>query len=208
MNSFSKRLFDIFFSALGLAVLCIPFLIIALCIKLTSPGPVIFRQQRIGRKGKIFFVVKFRTMFTDAERQGTITTSGDTRITPIGRWLRRYKLDEFPQLWNVLIGKMSFVGPRPDVPGYADRLEGAARKILELRPGITGPASLYFRNEEGLLAKADNPREYNDTVIWPKKAELNLAYAENWSFWRDIGYILITVVPWADTWLKLVKREI
>jgi lipopolysaccharide/colanic/teichoic acid biosynthesis glycosyltransferase len=134
-------------------------------------------------------------MFTDAERHGTITTSTDSRITPIGRWLRRYKLDEFPQLWNVLIGKMSFVGPRPDVPGYADRLEGAARTILELRPGITGPASLYFRNEEDLLATSKDPREYNDTVIWPRKVELNLAYAENWSFWKDIGYILITVIP-------------
>jgi lipopolysaccharide/colanic/teichoic acid biosynthesis glycosyltransferase len=154
----------------------------------------------------MFFVVKFRTMFTDAERHGTITTSTDSRITPIGRWLRRYKLDEFPQLWNVLIGKMSFVGPRPDVPGYADRLEGVARTILELRPGITGPASLYFRNEEDLLASSKNPKEYNDTVIWPKKVDLNMQYVETWSFWKDIGYILITVVPLVDKWLKLVKR--
>jgi lipopolysaccharide/colanic/teichoic acid biosynthesis glycosyltransferase len=208
MNSFSKRLFDIFFSALGLAVLCIPFLFVAICIGLTSPGPVFFRQKRVGRKGKTFFVVKFRTMFTDAERHGTITTSSDDRVTPVGRLLRRYKLDEFPQLWNVLIGKMSFVGPRPDMPGYADRLEGMARIILELRPGITGPASLYFRNEEELLASEKDPKKYNDTVLWPKKVELNLAYVENWSFWKDIGYILITIMPWADKWLKLVKSEI
>ena len=206
MNPLSKRLFDIFFSALGLAALCVPFLIVALCIKLTSPGPVFFRQQRIGRKGKSFFVIKFRTMFTGAERHGSITTSNDSRVTPVGRWLRRCKLDEFPQLWNVLVGKMSFVGPRPDVPGYADRLEGIARIILELRPGITGPASLYFRNEEKLLASEKDPKKYNDTVIWPKKVELNLAYAENWSFWRDIGYILITVFPFLNKWLKLVKR--
>jgi lipopolysaccharide/colanic/teichoic acid biosynthesis glycosyltransferase len=100
---------------------------------------------------------------------------------------------------------MSFVGPRPDVPGYADRLEGIARIILELRPGITGPASLYFRNEEKLLASEKDPKKYNDTVIWPKKVELNLAYAENWRFWKDIGYILITVAPPLDKWLKLIK---
>ena len=202
---FVKRTFDILASFAGLAVLFIPFLFVALCIKLTSPGPVFFRQQRIGRKGKPIFVIKFRTMVAGAEKHGSITTSSDSRVTPVGRWLRRYKLDEFPQLWNVLAGKMSFVGPRPDVPGYADRLQGIARMILELRPGITGPASLYFRNEEELLAKADNPRDYNDTVIWPKKVELNLAYAENWSFWKDIGYILITVVPSLDTWMKLIK---
>lgn len=207
MNHLSKRAFDIFFSALGLAALCVPFLIVALCIKLTSPGPVFFRQQRIGRKGKSFFVIKFRTMFAGAEKHGTITASNDSRVTPIGRWLRRFKLDEFPQLWNVLIGKMSFVGPRPDVPGYADRLEGIARIILELRPGITGPASLYFRNEEDLLASSKDPREYNDTVIWPRKVELNLAYAENWSFWRDIGYILITMVPSLDKWMKLIEKS-
>jgi len=107
----------------------------------------------------------------------------------------------------VLVGKMSFVGPRPDVPGYADRLEGTSRRVLELRPGITGPASLYFKNEEELLASVDDPKHYNDTVIWPKKVALNSAYLEKWSFWRDIGYILITVVPALDKWLRLVEVD-
>ncbi len=208
MNPLSKRLFDVVFSLLGLAALCAPFLIVALIIKATSKGPVLFRQQRIGRNGAPFFVVKFRTMFTDAQRHGTITTSNDNRVTPVGRWLRKYKLDEYPQLWNVLIGKMSFVGPRPDVPGYADRLQGADRRVLELRPGITGPASLYFRNEEELLAAQADPTSYNDTVVWPKKVELNLAYLENWSFWRDIGYILVTMVPEFDAIFKIEKRKI
>ena len=134
-------------------------------------------------------------MYAGSEQKGTITSATDERITPIGRFLRNYKLDEFPQLWNVLIGRMSFVGPRPDVPGYADRLQGEARKILELRPGITGPASLYFRDEEDILAKAENPQEYNDTILWPKKTELNLQYCREWSFWKDIGYILVTIFP-------------
>ncbi len=206
MNPLSKRLFDIIFSALGLTVLCIPFLFVALIIKATSPGPVFFRQRRVGRKGKLFTIVKFRTMYAGSESGGSITTSRDGRITPIGRFLRACKFDEFPQLWNVLIGRMSFVGPRPDVPGYADRLVGSDRRILELRPGITGPASLYFRNEEDLLAAQADPKSYNDSVVWPKKVELNRAYLENWSFLRDMGYILITIVPWADKWVKLVER--
>jgi lipopolysaccharide/colanic/teichoic acid biosynthesis glycosyltransferase len=194
------------FSALGLVALCVPFLFIALIIKATSKGPVFFRQQRVGRRGKLFTIVKFRTMYAGSERGGSVTAARDGRITPLGGFLRACKLDEFPQLWNVLIGRMSFVGPRPDVPGYADRLQGTDRRILELRPGITGPASLYFRNEEKLLASQKDPQEYNDAVIWPKKVELNLAYLETWSFRRDMGYILITIVPWADRWVKLVER--
>jgi lipopolysaccharide/colanic/teichoic acid biosynthesis glycosyltransferase len=206
MNPLSKRLFDIFFSALGLVALFLPFVAVAIIVKITSPGPVLYRQKRIGRWGKEFTIIKFRTMRPGAERGGTITTAGDLRITTIGRFLRRFKLDEFPQLWNVLIGRMSLVGPRPDMPGYADKLQGADRGILELRPGITGPASLYFRNEEELLATQANPREYNDTVIWPAKVALNRAYLENWSFRRDIGYILITVVPVLNKWVTLVEE--
>jgi lipopolysaccharide/colanic/teichoic acid biosynthesis glycosyltransferase len=206
MNPLSKRLFDILASFLGLTILFVPFLVVALIIKITSPGPVLFRQKRIGRWGKEFTIIKFRTMRPGAERGGTITTAGDRRITPIGRILRRFKLDEFPQLWNVLIGRMSLVGPRPDMPGYADRLQGADRRILELRPGITGPASLYFRNEEKLLAARANPQDYNDTVVWPAKVALNRAYLENWSFRRDIGYILITVVPVLNKWIRLVSK--
>lgn len=199
-----KRGFDVAMAMTGLMALAVPFLFIALVIKISSPGPVFFRQARIGRRGKPFLVVKFRTMDMDAERSGTITASNDPRVTPMGKLLRRYKLDEYPQLWNVLIGKMSLVGPRPDVPGYADRLEGHARRILELRPGITGPASLFFRNEEELLSPRKDPKEYNDRVIWPQKIALNLGYMEKWSFLRDIGYILITVFPGANKWLKLV----
>lgn len=126
---------------------------------------------------------------------GSVTTGSDKRVTAIGKILRKYKLDEFPQLYNVLIGRMSFVGPRPDVPGYADLLQGEDRKILELRPGVTGPASLRFRDEEELLAMVENPREYNDKVIWPEKVEINKAYYDNWSFWKDVGYIFETILP-------------
>jgi lipopolysaccharide/colanic/teichoic acid biosynthesis glycosyltransferase len=142
-------------------------------------------------------------MTTGADAQGSITTSGDVRITPIGRFLRRFKLDEYPQLWNVLIGNMSFVGPRPDVPGYADRLSGDARRILQLRPGITGPATLYFRNEEELLSSVADPKKYNDEVIWPKKVEMNLQYLDTWGFWKDIGYIFVTVLPFTKRFIKI-----
>jgi lipopolysaccharide/colanic/teichoic acid biosynthesis glycosyltransferase len=188
-----KRLFDITLSSVGILLFLLPVLLIALAIKLTSRGSVFYTQKRVGRDGKLFTTIKFRTMSTGAEREGPITAASDSRITPIGRFLRRYKLDELPQLWNVLAGAMSFVGPRPDVPGYADRLTGEARNILRLRPGITGPATLYFRNEEELLAKADDPRRYNDEVIWPKKVEMNLAYYRNHSLLKDVQYILQSV---------------
>ena len=200
----SKRLFDILFSSLGILILFFPFFLLAFAVKFSTPGPFFFRQQRIGRYGKPFRIIKLRTMYVDSNDKGTITSADDKRITPIGHFLRNYKLDEIPQLWNVLIGKMSFVGPRPDVEGYADRLQGNARKILTLRPGITGPASLYFRDEEKLLAGQENQREYNDTVIWPKKVELNLKYMETWGFWRDLGYIIITIFPLVNKWFRLV----
>ncbi len=146
-------------------------------------------------------------MYKGAHKGGTITASSDIRITHLGKYLRKYKLDELPQLWNVFTGKMSFVGPRPDVPGYADCLEGENKKILELRPGITGPASIYFRNEEELLAKAINPQVYNDEVIWPQKVKINLRYIENWSFWKDIGFILITIFPFLDRWFRLMDKQ-
>jgi lipopolysaccharide/colanic/teichoic acid biosynthesis glycosyltransferase len=192
---FTKRTFDIVASLFGLVVLAIPFCFVALAVRLSSRGPVFFTQQRVGRHGTLFTCVKFRTMYMGSDKQGSVTAATDVRVTPIGRLLRKYKLDEFPQLWNVLIGKMSLVGPRPDVPGYADKLQGEARRILALRPGITGPATLHFRNEEGLLAAQADPRKYNDQVIWPRKVELNLRYIDQWGFWRDIGYILATVFP-------------
>jgi lipopolysaccharide/colanic/teichoic acid biosynthesis glycosyltransferase len=200
----AKRTFDLLVSLVGLVVLCIPGLLLAAVVKLASRGPVLFTQKRIGRRGAPFTCVKFRTMRADADTAGSITVSSDPRTTRLGRALRRLKLDELPQLVNVCLGRMSFVGPRPDVPGYADRLTGDARRILDLRPGITGPASIYFRREEQILAQAGDARLYNDTVVWPRKVQLNLEYLDHRSLWKDIGYILITVIPWLNGWLKLV----
>ena len=145
-------------------------------------------------------------MAVGADKEGSITSASDARITPLGRFLRRFKLDELPQLLNVLLGKMSFVGPRPDVSGYADKLEGEDRKILELRPGITSPASLFFRDEEDLLVKVSDPKKFNDEVIWPIKVEINRIYRDEWGFWKDLGYIIITVAPWLDRVLGLMRR--
>ena len=152
-----------------------------------------FRQTRIGRHGKPFTIYKFRTM-TVGHGGSSVSVAGESRITPLGAVLRRYKIDELPELWNVLIGDMSFVGPRPDVPGYADRLQGDDREMLELRPGITGPASLKYRNEEELLAAVDNPQKYNDTVIYPDKVRINRYYLHNYSFMKDIEMIVCTVI--------------
>ena len=190
-----KRSLDLSASLAGILALLIPGAVLAALVRLSSPGPILFVQTRMGRHCRPFRCVKFRTMHVGADAGGPITTATDSRVTPAGRFLRRYKLDEWPQLWNVLLGHMSLVGPRPDVPGYADRLEGDARRLLELRPGITGPATLHFRDEEALLAAAPDPQGYNDTVIWPKKVQLNLAYLDHWSLWTDIRLILETLLP-------------
>ena len=195
----SKCIFDFVIALVGLVLLLPLMVLIVLIIRFTSRGPVFFFQKRIGRNGIIFNVVKFRTMTVSTQSHGTITTATDCRITTIGRVLRKYKLDEFPQLGNVLVGKMSLVGPRPDVPGYADRLQADARKILDLTPGITGPASLLFRDEEHLLTLAHDPKGFNDEVIYPEKVRINLEYMKNWSFWRDFGYIIATVLPIATS---------
>jgi lipopolysaccharide/colanic/teichoic acid biosynthesis glycosyltransferase len=155
----------------------------------------LFIQKRVGRNGSFFSVVKLRTMRRQSGVTTTVTTSSDTRITRIGAILRKTKIDELPQLWNVLIGQMSFVGPRPDVPGFADRLTGEARSILLVKPGITGVASLFFRDEEDLLAQAEDPERYNQDVIWPKKVELNLAYLRDYSFRGDLVLIVQTIFP-------------
>lgn len=194
-QSVIKRLFDIVVAAIGLASLLLPLIIIAVIVKITSVGPILFRQKRVGVYGHLFTCIKFRTMYIGSEHDGSITTSADKRITSVGRVLRRFKLDELPQLWNVLIGNMSFVGPRPDVPGYADLLQGDNRRILNIRPGITGIASLAFRNEEIILAQTQNPEELNDNIIYPIKLQLNLSYLDKWSFWNDIGYMVITIFP-------------
>ena len=151
----------------------------------------IFSQERIGRNGKHFKVYKIRTM---KDRKGTtITSSADDRITALGTKLRKYKLDELPQLWNVFVGDMSFVGPRPDVPGYADKLTGEEKVLLTLRPGITGPATLKYRNEEVLLSKQDDPESYNRNVIWPEKISINMSYLKEYSFYKDMKIIFQTV---------------
>ena len=196
----AKRLFDFVAALAGLVLLSPVMAVVAVLVRATSPGPALFIQDRVGRHGKIFRCAKFRTMCAGAQAQGTVTTATDARVTPLGRVLRRWKLDELPQLWNVLTGRMSFVGPRPDVPGYADRLQGADRRVLELAPGITGPATLLFRDEERLLARARDPQAFNDAVVYPEKLRLNLAYLESANFWRDLGYIVATV------WPALTKR--
>ena len=190
---FLKRLFDLFVSLVGIIVLLPVFLIIALLVKIKTPGPLFFVQQRVGRYGKLFRLVKFRTMLA-GQKGNNITVKGESRITPLGAFLRKYKLDELPELWNVLKGDMSFVGPRPDVPGYADRLKGEERKILELRPGITGPASMKYSNEEELLALQPDPVKYNNEVIWPDKVRINLDYMRNRNYRFDLKMIIYTVL--------------
>lgn len=195
VNRNIKWIFDKTVSLTGLIALSPVFAAISVVIKFESPGlPIFFRQTRIGQYGKPFCLVKFRNMRPGQnDKSQHITVAGDPRITRIGRFLRKYKLDELPQLWNVLKGDMSFVGPRPDVAGYADKLEGDDRIILTLRPGITCPATIKYRNEEELLARQPDPKVYNDTVLWPDKVRLNREYAKNNSFWGDLKIILQTI---------------
>ena len=199
---FLKCFFDKLASLFGLLFLSPILLVVAILIKVKMPGPVLFCQKRVGQNGKLFTVYKFRSMTVKAEASiaskdseaTSIASTEQSRITPFGEKLRRYKLDELPELWNVLKGDMSFVGPRPDVPGYADQLKGKDRDILKLKPGITGPASLKYRNEEELLASVDNPTQYNDEIIFPDKVKLNLYYLRNYSFIKDIKMIICTVL--------------
>lgn len=168
-------------------------LLVAICIKVKMPGPILFRQQRVGREGRLFTMVKFRTMLVN-HGGNSVSVAGESRITPLGSVLRRWKLDELPELWNVLLGDMSFVGPRPDVPGYADTLTGEDREILQLRPGITGPASMKYRNEEEILSAVENPQKYNDEVIFPDKVRINRLYLHDHSFFLDLKMIVATVL--------------
>lgn len=199
---FLKWSFDKLASLFGLLFLSPVLLVVAILIKVKMPGPILFCQKRIGQYGKLFTIYKFRSMTVKVEasvasRDSEATSIASTeqcRITPLGKKLRRYKLDELPELWNVLKGDMSFVGPRPDVPGYADQLQGKERDILKLKPGITGPASLKYRNEEELLASVENPAQYNDEVIFPDKVKLNLYYLKHYSFIKDIQMIVCTVL--------------
>ncbi len=219
-----KRLFDILASFFGLLFLWPVLLVVAILVKIKMPGgPAFFVQKRVGRGGKLFNCHKFRSM-TVKHNGSTVSVAGDSRITPFGATLRHYKLDELPGLWDVLIGNMSFVGPRPDVPGYADKLVGDDRDVLKLRPGITGPATLKYRLEDEMLeqfceqvSKGVIPSEvsdgykgqlpdfsemttqevavwYNDNVIYPDKVRLNCYYYRHYSFWKDIEMIFATVL--------------
>ena len=210
-----KYIFDRFVSFIGLLFLWPVLLIVAILVKVKMPGgPVFFVQKRVGKDGKLFDCHKFRTM-TVKHNGSTVSVAGDSRITPLGAKLRHWKLDELPGLWDVLIGDMSFVGPRPDVPGYADKLVGDDRDVLKLRPGITGPATLKYRLEDEMLADVRRlmsvgrclPQEqidkmsdqelavwYNDHVIYPDKVRLNCYYYRHYSFIKDIQMILCTVL--------------
>lgn len=203
-----KWIFDRVFSLIGLLFLSPVLLIVAILVKVKMPGgPVLFVQQRVGRDARLFKVHKFRTM-TVNHGGSSVSVAGESRITPLGAKLRHYKLDELPELWDVLIGNMSFVGPRPDVPGYADKLIGEDRDLLKLRPGITGPASLKYRDEEEMIAAYVQQAQangdtrpaqeiavwYNDNTIYPDKVRLNCYYYRHYSFAKDIQMILATVL--------------
>ena len=188
-----KRLFDFIISLLGLIILLPIFFIISVLVKFSSKGPVFFVQKRVGKYGKVFKMIKFRSMKVIQSSDSTISVKGDLRITNFGTFLRKYKIDELPELFNVLKGDMSIVGPRPDVPGYADKLEGEDSLILDLRPGITGPASLKYSNEEEILALHEDPVKYNDEVIYPDKVRINLDYYYNRTLWLDIKIIFATL---------------
>ena len=215
-----KWIFDRLVSLFGLLFLWPVLLVVAILVKTKMPGgPVFFVQERVGRGGKLFKCHKFRTMIPVKNNEGSkgkkgekswssVSVAGDNRITPLGAKLRHYKLDELPGLWDVLRGKMSFVGPRPDVPGYADQLTGDDREVLKLRPGITGPATLKYRLEDEMIAEyveqrraaGDNrdmqeiAEEYNDQVIYPDKVRINRYYLQHYSFWMDIKMIFATVL--------------
>lgn len=188
-----KRIFDFVFSFVGLILLTPLILVIYILIKVKMPGPAFFKQKRVGQFGELFVMVKFRTMKVD-HGGSSISVKGESRITPLGATLRKYKLDELPELWNVLKGEMSFVGPRPDVPGYADTLQGEDKNILLLKPGITGPASMKYSNEEEILALQSDPKTYNDEVIYPDKVRINLEYLKRRHIAMDIWFIILTVV--------------
>ena len=189
-----KRLFDIIFAVVGIVV-TLPVIFIAWAVaSVETRSNGLFVQKRIGQHGKPFYVWKIKTMKPVLGVKSTVTISQDRRITKSGAFFRKTKIDELPQLFNVLFGQMSFVGPRPDVPGFADLLEGDDRIILSLRPGITGPASLKYKDEEILLSKVQDPERYNKEVIWPDKVKINKAYIRNWSLSKDVGYLIKTVL--------------
>lgn len=195
-DRFLKRGFDLVLSIIGLFLFWWLIIIAFIIATIDTKKNGFFCQTRVGMHGKYFKIIKIRTMRDIPSYKTTVTTEGDPRITKIGRFFRKTKIDELPQLINILLGHMSFVGPRPDVPGFADRLKGDDLIILSVRPGITGPATLKYRNEEEILARVDNPEAYNREVIYPDKVKLNRKYIENYSFFKDIIYIAKTVFPY------------
>lgn len=200
---YAKRFFDVLLGTFMLLVLMPLNILIFLTIKIECQGPVFFVQSRIGRNAKPFQIIKFRTMRVN-HGGNTISVKGESRITPLGAVLRRFKLDELPELCNILKGDMSFVGPRPDVPGYADKLTGDDRLLLIIRPGLTGATSLKYYNEEELLAGQPDPVKYNDEVLYPDKVQIDNNYVKNWSFWLDIKIILFTLMKkkLTEEWAK------
>ncbi|MBL8645210.1 MAG: sugar transferase [Rhodospirillaceae bacterium] len=197
-----KRLFDFFASLAGLAVLAPVFIAVAIAIKLSSPGPVFFRQVRIGRRGKPFRIFKFRTMTGEEPTAGPILTIGaNPRVTPVGEVLRLSKIDELPQLINVVLGHMSLVGPRPEVPKYVEKWTPAQREaVLAVRPGLTGPASVKFRNQEEILARYANPEQAYETIVMQEKLAINAAYIKQATFMSDLKLIFQTLglLFWRD----------
>ncbi|MGH8283360.1 MAG: sugar transferase [Gammaproteobacteria bacterium] len=190
----SKRCFDFVAAAIGIVLLSPLFILVALLIKASSPGPIFFKQERVGYKGRPFLIWKFRTMVRGAESLGgSLTVGNDPRITRIGGWLRKTKLDELPQLFNVLTGEMSLAGPRPEVERYVKLYTEAQRKVLDLMPGITDPASIHFKRESQLLGEATQPEQTYINSVMPEKIRLNLEYARRANFWSDFGVILRTL---------------
>ena len=189
-----KRAFDLVVAVIGLLVFWPLIFVGWIAATISTRQNGFFFQKRVGYQGRLFSVVKLRSMKAVEGLTTTVTSDKDVRVTPVGWWLRKLKFDELPQLFNVLLGQMSFVGPRPDVPGFADKLTGEDRIVLTIRPGITGPATIAFRNEEELLAGVDDPESYNREVIWPEKVRLNKDYIRDYSLRGDIKYIWQTAV--------------
>ncbi|WP_288222162.1 sugar transferase [uncultured Clostridium sp.] len=195
LNQGIKRIFDFLVSLLGIIILSPIFIIVSIAIKLDSRGNILFLQKRVGRYGKEFNIYKFRTMVTDAEKLGKqITIGKDNRITKVGAFLRKFKIDELPQLFNVLKGDMSLVGPRPEVPKYVSLYNNEQKKVLDVRPGITDMASLRYKDENDILGKVDNPEDYYINVIMKDKLQLNLEYIEKSNIFFDIYLILKTII--------------
>ncbi len=194
IQKLQKRVFDLSLSIVGILSLWWLMLLAWIVATVETRSNGLFVQKRVGLNGKLFSVYKIKTMKQIDGLETTVTTSQDRRITKSGAFFRKTKIDELPQLFNVLFGSMSFVGPRPDVEGFADGLEGDDRIILSIRPGITGPASLKYKNEEEILSKQKDPEKYNLEVIWPDKVQINKEYIKHWSIKKDIEYILKTVI--------------